>query len=461
MSAQPPRENGQRGRAAASTPSSAGARRRSGGASPRAPSPPPCVLVVLGTFFAWRQYDDAKDKALDDMRARVVLASTVFDTYFAGQIATLELDRQLRRPSSTRTRRGWRRTSSDVQKHEPGAQPTFTGGLGWIDRDGNSRVSDRFPKGSGSNVADRAYFKAVMATGKPYISEGLVTRVGQRRVVIMAVPTRDAAGKFSGVLIGALELRQSATSQRATDLGFSDLVLIDRAGQQLTLAELREAREHGACSPASARATACSATPPGSTATAAASSPTRTRSRPRWTIAFDRARSAVFASARRSFVIEMISILVAAVIVLAIVGWAIARSRREIAAEQEQIRRWDELAQSLGEASAAAEVSTALGDSLATAFPRAHVIVALQDDETGAASRRGRSAVATPAPSTGARLGSSRSLGSAICLARRSASPSPRPSEPSSRRSTRRSYRPPARSTRCRCTPPPGARSGR
>ena len=34
------------------------------------------------------------------MRARVVLASTVFDTYFDGPVATLELDRQLavRRP---------------------------------------------------------------------------------------------------------------------------------------------------------------------------------------------------------------------------------------------------------------------------------------------------------------------------------------------------------------------------
>ena len=134
----------------------------------------------------------------------------------------------------------------------------------------------------------------------------------------------------------------------------------------------------------------------------------------------------------------MISILVAAAIVLAIVGWAIARSRREIAAEQEQVRRWDELAQSLGEASAAAEVSAALGSSLATAFPRAHVVVALQDDDAG------RFTVWTfgggdAGPLDRRHAGARRDRSARLPLARRSASRSRRPSAPSSRRSTRAS----------------------
>ena len=77
----------------------------------------------------------------------------------------------------------------------------------------------------------------------------------------------------------------------------------------------------------------------------------------------------------------MASILAAAFIVLAIVGWAIIRSRRDMEAEREQVRNWDELAQSLGEASAAAEVSTALGAALVSAFPQARVIVAVEDDD--------------------------------------------------------------------------------
>jgi serine phosphatase RsbU (regulator of sigma subunit)/anti-sigma regulatory factor (Ser/Thr protein kinase) len=269
-----------------------------------------------------------------------------------------------------------------VQKHASGQPPMFTGGLGWIDSNGNARVSDRYPNGSGSNVTDRAYFKAVMTTGKPYISEGLFTKVGQRRVVIMAVPTRDAAGKLSGALIGALQVRQSGTSQRANDLGFEDLIVIDRAGQQLTLRSFAKPENASLLSRIRKGDGVLGDTTglngDGDRAVAFANS-----AAPRWTLALDRPRSSVLAAARRSFVIEMLSILVAAVIVLGIVGWAISRSRREIAAEQEQVRRWDELTQSLGAAEAADEVSTALGTSLATAFPRAHVIVALPDDDTG------------------------------------------------------------------------------
>jgi len=339
------------------------------------------ILVVLGSFFAWKQYEDGKDKALTDMRTRVVLGATVFDTYFAGQIATLNSIAAAPSVVDMDTKR-MAAYFKNIQSHGQGAQPLFTGGLGWLDRDGNSRVSDRFPNGSGSNVSDRAYFKAVKATGKPYISAGLVTRIGQRRVVIMAVPTRDAKGRFSGALIGALQLRQSGTSQRANDLGFEDLVVIDRAGQQVTSGSFARPENAGLLGRVR-KGNGVLGDTTGLNGDKDRVVAYANSIAPRWTIALDRSRATVLAAARRSFVIEMISILVAAAIVLAIVGWAIARSRREIAAEQEQVRRWDELTQSLGEASAAAEVSAALGSSLATAFPRAHVLVALQDDEGG------------------------------------------------------------------------------
>ena len=86
------------------------------------------------------------------------------------------------------------------------------------------------------SVADRSYFKAVVATGGPFVSEGLVTRTANRRVVIMAVPTHDGAGRLTGVLVGALELKPSPTDQRSIDLGFEGLVILDRARQQVTLA---------------------------------------------------------------------------------------------------------------------------------------------------------------------------------------------------------------------------------
>ena len=65
--------------------------------------------------------------------------------------------------------------------------------------------------GAPVSVADRSYFKAVVSTGAPFVSEGLVTRNANRRVVIMAVPTRDSAGRLTGVL------DRSARASRVAD----------------------------------------------------------------------------------------------------------------------------------------------------------------------------------------------------------------------------------------------------
>ena len=102
---------------------------------------------------------------------------------------------------------------------------------------------------------------------------------------------------------------------------------------------------------------------------------------PGWTTVIDRPASTVFAPARRGLILELAVIGAAALAVLCIIGWALLRSRREQEAERLQIRHWDELAQSLGDASATGEVSHALGAALSTAFPQARVIVAVREDD--------------------------------------------------------------------------------
>src|SRR6185369_6076069 len=47
------------------------------------------VLAAVAAALAWQQYQDARSAALKATRARTVLAATVFDVYFAGQIAQL------------------------------------------------------------------------------------------------------------------------------------------------------------------------------------------------------------------------------------------------------------------------------------------------------------------------------------------------------------------------------------
>ena len=59
---------------------------------------PPIALAALAALLlfaavagalAWRQYHDAQQTALNNARARAVLARPIFDIYFGGQIGTL------------------------------------------------------------------------------------------------------------------------------------------------------------------------------------------------------------------------------------------------------------------------------------------------------------------------------------------------------------------------------------
>ena len=265
------------------------------------------MLVLLGSFLALRQYEDGKDKALNDLRARAVLASTVFDTYFAGQLSTLSSIAD----SPSVVRADTAEMATYFAQLQGGAKrELFTGGLGWIDRNGISRVSGTNPRGTQLSVSDRSFFKAVMATGRPFISEGLTSRVSKLRVVVMAVPTRDAKGRITGVLAGAFELRPSPTNQRTTDLGFDGLVVIDRAGQQLTLRSFARP-ENTALVGELKKGDGVIADTRGLDGSADRAVAFANSKAPGWITVIDRPRSALFASAQRSLELEMASILAA------------------------------------------------------------------------------------------------------------------------------------------------------
>jgi serine phosphatase RsbU (regulator of sigma subunit)/anti-sigma regulatory factor (Ser/Thr protein kinase) len=335
------------------------------------------VLVCLATALAWREYQDAKRRALNEVHARAVLAGTVFDTYFAGELGTLTSVAA----SPTVMAGDTKAMRSYFVRVQPVHGTLFTGGLGWIDIHGISRVSSNpLPAGPLINVSDRSYFQTVVSTGRPFISEGLRTKRGKQRVIVMAVPTRDARGQVNGVLAGALRLQQSTTDQRAIGLGYGGVVVIDRRGQQITtpsfarpenmpLLQLLQRGGEGVLPDTRGLG--------GESGHVVAYA---TSKAPGWTTVIDRPRSFVFAPARRGLILELILIGAAGVIVCGLIGWATQRSRRDAEVEQAQVRGWAELAQSLGTASVATEVSDALSSALATAFPEATVVVALLAD---------------------------------------------------------------------------------
>src|SRR5262245_56449621 len=94
------------------------------------------LLAGISIVLAWQQYDDAKEQAKKDLQARVTAVAALVDSSFAGEIQTLTSIAKA--PSVTAQRAAlmrpyFRRVS------RPGTEP-FTGGIGWIDRNGVLRA---------------------------------------------------------------------------------------------------------------------------------------------------------------------------------------------------------------------------------------------------------------------------------------------------------------------------------
>ncbi len=303
------------------------------------------VLVAVAAALAWQQYQDARDAALKATQARTVLAATVFDVYFAGQIAQLNAiaDAPVVMSQDQQAMPGF---FQRVVKSNP---TSFSGGLGWIDLQGRSRVSSNPPAPGEApvSVADRSYFQQAIK-GKPFVSEGLTTRRSSEHVVVMAVPTHDAAGRVSGVLAGALLVSPTPTSQATIDLGFKNLVVLDRSGQSVlagTSAGRATPRWWRGCCGRPGRPARCSATRTACPAPPGTSSPTPTPPVPGWVVAIDQPRSEVLAAPRRSLALSLAAIAGVAALVLALIIRTVLRARREaeqrdrLTREQAALRR--------------------------------------------------------------------------------------------------------------------------
>ena len=336
------------------------------------------VLVGLASIFVWQQYRDAKREAVRELRARAVLAATVFDTYFTGELQALSAIAA----SNAVVTGDTRRMTAYFARFRPGTATTFTAGVGWIDANGRQRATSDPSGPIDASFTDRSYFSRVMATGKPFVSEAIVGRESTRRLLVMAVPTRDARGHLTGVLAGGLVLRPSRQDARSIDLGYSGLSVIDRRNQQITrsdlappangplLREMRAERE-GALSGTHGL--------DGSDGRVVAFA---TAAKPGWTTVLDQPASAVFADARRALALEIALIGAAALLVLALALWASGRARRHLRDSREQVKRWADFTSALNEAATRDEVVDTLGRALVAEYPESLAVVEAGDGST-------------------------------------------------------------------------------
>jgi serine phosphatase RsbU (regulator of sigma subunit)/anti-sigma regulatory factor (Ser/Thr protein kinase) len=335
------------------------------------------LFVWVAGALAWRQYDDARTSAVNDARTRVILAAGIVDQYFSGQLATLTAIAQA---PPVRERDEAAMSGYFKRVNPSGAEP-FAGGLAFVDAAGVVRVSATGVLSRRISVADRSYFKHVMSTDSSYVSEGVTARGGaHKKVIIMAVPTHDPHGRLTGLLLGAMLVNAFDISGGSLDLGFTGFAVLDRSGRELlsgfaqpqntALARRLQQSQIGVIS-------GVQGLDGGNDHIVAYS----TASTPGWTIVIDRSRDDIFSAARRGLVLEFALIAAVAIVVLCLIGWLLMRARREAERQAGRARQRDDLSHALAAASYATEVARGLAVGLATAFPDALAIVALEPDD--------------------------------------------------------------------------------
>jgi serine phosphatase RsbU (regulator of sigma subunit)/acyl-CoA hydrolase len=293
------------------------------------------LFAAVCGALAWRQYRDAQRAHLKDARAKALVAATVFDSIFRGQIGTLDAMSQapvVVNGDTTAMRRYFLRVTKKNGQ-------LFTGGLAWIDRHGTVRASTNATRpGPVTDVSDRAYFRQAIRSGQAFVSAGLTARRSHRHVLVIAVPTRDLRGETTGVLAGTLLVKPAKPDQRTIDLGYGGLAILDRQNQlvfsDFTHPRSRESIERfGRAESGILSDTRGLDGDPGHVVAYARSTV------PHWTVILDRSRSEIFGDARRSLVTELLLIAGATLIGLALLAWILTRARTEARALGERARR--------------------------------------------------------------------------------------------------------------------------
>ena len=252
----------------------------------------------------------------------------------------------------------------------------FSAGLVWVDGNGIAQASAVPGTAAGHpDLSGRSYVWTVMATGKPFVSEGTTAWPGGAHVIVTAVPTRDARGRLTGVLAAAVLPGPLAITRGSLDLGDSGVSILDRAGRSVlpgfprptNLALLR-----------SLGGTGMRADTRGLDGSRDHAIAYTTSTIPGWTIMIDRPRSVLFADARRGLFLELALVAAAAAIVLFLIALVLLHGRREAERERKRSHQRHELTRILGSASLGSDVSDGLVAGLADAFPGALCIVALE-----------------------------------------------------------------------------------
>jgi anti-sigma regulatory factor (Ser/Thr protein kinase) len=333
------------------------------------------AVIAVSAGLAWREYTHAQRSARNDLRSRVVIAAAVINASFAGDVSTLEA--VANSPAFVDQDRS--RMQAYLRRLRPEQRRLFNAGLGWADSSGVVSVSTSAATSAvtSTNVASRTYFKRVLATGQPYVSGGLVGVTTHQPLVVIAVPTRNAQGAVSGMLLAGIRLTTVGSQKSELELGYTGLAIVDRSGR-LLLSGLERVKNTALLAKIGGGGTGVATGTAGLDRTGNDVVAYSTAAIPAWRIVIDRSRSSVYAAARRSFILQLGSLVGAAILVLAICAFVLRRSRRERSIQEARARAWSGLTRALTAAATPDDVAAALVGALAAAFPESLALVTFE-----------------------------------------------------------------------------------
>ena len=223
------------------------------------------------------------------------------------------------------------------------------------------------------------------------MSGGLIGKQSRKPVVVVAIPTFDAAGRLTGVLTGGIRLGSLGKSGQTEELGLSGLTVVDRNGQLI----LQQGLGHVSNTALLARMQAAKTGVVKGTAGLEGGShhvvAFSTAALPAWTIAVDEpeVRRSMPAPGTRSSSISRRSASPCSSCSRSS-RLAVRRSGRQIREQGQQAQSWTRLTRTLAAASTPAEVADAMLETVQEVFPDAVIVVSVHSetgDELRAASR--------------------------------------------------------------------------
>jgi hypothetical protein len=187
------------------------------------------VLVIAGTVLAWRNRGVERRRVTGETALVSRAAAAETDRFLQDRLALLAA-----LAASPRLQSGDPAQIQELFAGLPSADQSLAN-VAWANLAGDvlARTPPQLP--APINVADREHVRAVLSTGRPFVSSGLSMPRNpdvKGPVVILAAPTRDATGAVNGVIANTITLeRLEQTLTRFNANPDAALLVIDRSNQ--------------------------------------------------------------------------------------------------------------------------------------------------------------------------------------------------------------------------------------